>query len=81
MVPAGTDKGTALAWMARWYGIPLEACAAVGDSANDLAMLRAAGRPIAMGNAARAVREAARVTAPPNSRDGAAWAIASCLEA
>ena len=80
VVPAGTDKGTALAWMARWYGIPLEACAAVGDSANDLAMLRAAGHPIAMGNAARAVREAARVTAPPNSREGAAWAIASCLE-
>lgn len=80
VVPAGTDKGTALAWMARWYGIPLEACAAVGDSANDLEMLQAVGCPIAMGNAAPQVQAAAARTVADNSHDGAAQAILSCLE-
>ena len=54
--------------------------AAVGDSDNDLSMLRAAGLPIAMGNAPAAVREAARRTAPSNQEEGVAWAISRCLE-
>jgi len=61
------------------YGVPLCDCAAVGDSDNDLAMLRAVGTPIAMGNAAPAVKEAAVRIAPSNGEDGAAWAVLSCL--
>lgn len=52
LVPAGVNKGRALALLALMWGIPLERCAAVGDSANDLEMLQAVGCPIAMGNAA-----------------------------
>lgn len=76
---AGADKGLSLTWLAERYGCSLEECAAVGDSDNDLAMLRAAGLPIAMGNASPAVRDAAAFVAPPNAGDGVAWAILRCL--
>ena len=59
LVPAGVNKGRALALLALMWGIPLERCAAVGDSANDLEMLQAVGCPIAMGNAAPQVQAAA----------------------
>lgn len=66
--------------MAALYGVPLEQCAAVGDSDNDLAALRAAGLAIAMGNAPKSVKDAAARIAPSNAEDGAAWAVLSCLE-
>ena len=68
------------ALIALLYGVPLGETAAVGDSDNDLSMLRAAGLPIAMGNAPAAVREAAQRTAPSNQEEGVAWAISRCLE-
>ncbi|MCI8303892.1 MAG: HAD family phosphatase [Lawsonibacter sp.] len=80
LVAAGADKGRALALIAGAYGVPLERCAAVGDSANDLEALRTAGMPIAMGNAPQSVKDAALRIAPPNSQEGAAWAVLSCLE-
>lgn len=76
----GADKGAALAVIARQYGIPLDQCAAVGDSENDLGALRAVGMPIAMGNAPENVKAAAARIAPSNAEEGAAWAILSCLE-
>lgn len=80
LVPAGVDKGRTLALLALMYGIPLEDCAAVGDSDNDLAMLRAAGYPIAMGNASGAVKEQARWVTASNGEEGVARAILRCLE-
>ena len=80
VVGAGVDKGRTLALIADMYGIPLEQCAAVGDSDNDLAALQAAGLAIAMGNSPQNVKKAAIRIAPPNSEDGAAWAILSCLK-
>ena len=80
LVPAGVDKGRGLAELARLYRVELGECAAVGDSDNDLAMLRAAGLPIAMGNAAPAVKEQAGWVAPSNGEEGAARAILRCLE-
>lgn len=44
-------KGTALAFIAQAYGIPLEKTLAVGDNQNDLPMLHAAGLGIAVANA------------------------------
>jgi len=79
VVSQGVDKGRALGLLAERYGLTLADCAAVGDSDNDLKMLRAAGTPIAMGNATQAAKEAAVRTAPPNSEEGAAAAILSCL--
>ena len=76
---AGADKGRALALLALLYGIPLDQCAAVGDSDNDLAALRVVGHPVAMGNAPdRVKREAARVVAT-NGGEGVVQAILDCL--
>ena len=80
LVAAGVNKARALAVIAGRYGIPLEECAAVGDSANDLEVLRAAGLPIAMGNAPEQVKAAAARIAPSNGSEGAAWAVLSCLD-
>lgn len=80
VVGEGVDKGRALAVIAALYGVPLDQCAAVGDSDNDTAALRAVGLPIAMGNAAQSLKEIAARIAPSNSEEGAAWAILSCLE-
>lgn len=76
---AWVDKGLSLARLAERYGVSLSECAAVGDSDNDLAMLRAAGLPIAMGNASQRVKDIAARVAPSCGEGGAAWAILSCL--
>lgn len=80
LVAAGVDKGRSLALLSMMYGIPLCNCAAVGDSENDLAMLRAVGTPIAMGNAAPAIKDAAYRIVASNGEDGVAQAILSCLD-
>lgn len=80
LVATGVDKGRALSLIAATYAIPLDQCAAVGDSENDLGALRVVGMPIAMGNAPQHVKDTAIRIAPSNSEDGAAWAILSCLE-
>ena len=51
-------KATALRRFAGEYGIPLEACVAVGDGANDIDMLGAAGMGVAF-NAKPALKEVA----------------------
>ena len=80
LVAAGADKGRALALIAAQYGVSLEECAAVGDSENDLEVLRAVGLPIAMDNAPRNVKDAAARVAPSNAEEGASWAVLSCRE-
>lgn len=80
LVPAGINKGRTLALLALLWGIPLDQCAAVGDSANDLAMLQAVGTPIAMGNGCEAVKAAARHIAPDNAHEGVAHAIRWAME-
>ena len=70
-------------WPPLWaerYGIPLERCAAVGDSENDVGMLRAAGIAVAMGNASPAAVEAAQLQVADNVHHGAAQAIEWVLE-
>ncbi|MFZ1466791.1 MAG: Cof-type HAD-IIB family hydrolase [Anaerolineae bacterium] len=72
LVPHGTSKGGALAWLAAQMGIRQEEVIAVGDSENDLSMIRWAGMGIAMGNATAQVKAAARWQAPTVDDDGAA---------
>lgn len=52
-------KGSAVRYLSGYLGISIEDTIAVGDSENDLAMLRAAGTGIAMGNASDYVKKAA----------------------
>jgi Cof subfamily protein (haloacid dehalogenase superfamily) len=72
LVPHGTSKGKALAWLADQMGIHQEEVIAVGDSENDLSMVQWAGLGIAMGNATPEVKAAARWQAPSVEEDGAA---------
>lgn len=68
-------KGNAIAQLSRLLDIPTENILAIGDSGNDLTMLRRAGLGIAMGNAPDFVKAAADAVTESNHNDGAAIAI------
>lgn len=80
LVPKGVNKGRTLALLALILGVPLDQCAGVGDSENDLAMLQAVGFPIAMGNGCKSVKAAACHIAPDNAHEGVAQAIRWAME-
>ena len=69
------DKGRGLEEACRILNIPVEATMALGDSGNDIAMLRRAGLGVAMGNAPDFVKEAADAVTDRFDEDGAAKAI------
>lgn len=69
------NKGVGVTELADAFGVPLDETAAIGDQANDLAMLRRAGLAIAMGNAPAAVKAAAHEVTRANDEDGVAHAI------
>ena len=71
----GHGKGTALRWLAEHWGVPIENTMAFGDYYNDMDMLRAAGWPVAMGNAADALKAVARIIAPADADDGVARVV------
>ena len=71
----GVDKGRALRLLGEQWGISPEETAAIGDSDNDLAMLRAVGCPVAMGNASDGVKAVCALVTDSNDEDGAAKAI------
>jgi len=65
-MPRGVSKVSGIQTLAQRYGIPMQAVITMGDGNNDIGMLREAGYSVAVANAPRAVREAAR------------WVIPSC---
>ena len=66
------DKGRGLLHLAQHLGLRREDTLAFGDSSNDLAMLRAAGCGVAMGNASDEVKAACAAVTAPNTEDGVA---------
>lgn len=76
---AGVDKGTAVRELAKRRGVNPEQFVAAGDSYNDLPMLHAAGRRIAMAAAPAELRALSDFVAPPVERDGLAVAIEEWL--
>lgn len=72
-------KWSALAALARDWGIAPEEIAAVGDDANDAELIRRAGFGIAMGNGVAAAREAARLVVSSNAEGGAVEAVEKIL--
>lgn len=66
------NKGLALQRLAQLLGIQREAVLAIGDSGNDVPMLRYAGVGAAMGSGRAAAKEAADYVAPPSDEDGVA---------
>ncbi len=71
----GVSKARALAFLAARYGIAQEHTIAVGDSGNDISMIRWAGLGIAVANAQPAVLAAADWIAPSVDEDGVATVI------
>lgn len=72
---ATTSKAEALRQMGKLLGIDSSEMMAAGDSPNDIAMLRACGFPVAVGNAVDEVKAVAKYIAPPNDEDGVADAV------
>jgi hydroxymethylpyrimidine pyrophosphatase-like HAD family hydrolase len=61
-------------------GITMEEVAAIGDSLNDFAMIRAVGLGIAMGNAQEELKAVSRYVTQSNDEDGVAIAIRTILQ-
>ncbi|MED3653636.1 Cof-type HAD-IIB family hydrolase [Heyndrickxia sporothermodurans] len=73
--PYGISKAKALEKVCERIGITMENVMAMGDSMNDIAMIKSAGIGIAMGNAQAIVKEAADWITDTNDNDGVAKAI------
>jgi Cof subfamily protein (haloacid dehalogenase superfamily) len=69
------NKGHAVERLSQLLDIPASAIAAIGDGRNDMAMFAVSGLAIAMGNAAKEVREAADFVSAGNEEDGFAVAV------
>lgn len=70
-VEAGVDKGTGLVRLAGLLGIPVEQTIGVGDSANDLAMIKAAGLGVGVANVTDDVRPFCDVVLDTTGAEGA----------
>jgi hydroxymethylpyrimidine pyrophosphatase-like HAD family hydrolase len=69
------SKRTALARFCADFQIASETVLAIGDSRNDVPMLRWAGVGVAMGNASDEVKQSVRYVTASNTEDGVALAI------
>ncbi len=79
ITPPGADKGTALSWLADYYGLAPSQVAAIGDGFVDVPMLLAAGVSFAMGNAPDAVKAMASAVTVSCDEDGFAAAAAKII--
>ncbi len=73
--PGGISKASGVGEVCRLLGIGMHEVIAVGDSLNDIAMIRAAGLGVAMDNAQDAVKRAADAVTATNDEDGVAHVI------
>lgn len=73
--PLGIHKGNGLLELCEIVGCTPEEAVAVGDSLNDVQMIRTAGLGVAMGNAQEAVKAAADTVTVANGQAGVAEVI------
>jgi Cof subfamily protein (haloacid dehalogenase superfamily) len=69
------NKGVVIERMSRYYNIPLEQIATLGDQPNDVLMFERSGLSIAMGNASEEVKQQATCVTASNQDDGFAKAV------
>ncbi|MBJ3813998.1 HAD family hydrolase [Shimwellia pseudoproteus] len=70
LIIPGAHKGSGLQCLLdRWHIAP-QACVAIGDSGNDIEMLKLVGYPVAMANAVEQVKDIARIETRSNNHDG-----------
>ena len=70
--PRGVNKASGLRQVCGLHGIAMEEVIAIGDSLNDLAMIREAGLGVAMGNAQDEVKRQADMVTLSHVEDGVA---------
>ncbi len=75
IVAEGVSKGSALAEYAESLGIDIAHTIAIGDSENDIEMLKTAGFAIAMGNASQDVKDVCDFVTEDNNNGGVAVAL------
>ena len=76
LMPHGVDKGLGLKKLAAHLGLDMSQVMAIGDSGNDVDMLREAGLGVAMANATEDAKAAAdHVLSYTNQEDGVAKAV------
>ncbi len=73
--PKCHSKATGMEIVLNKCNIPVERCVAVGDSTNDIDMLRFAGISVAMGNASDEIKALCTKTTAPAEEDGVAKVI------
>ena len=73
--PSGVSKGEALKELCRRLSIPVEASIAIGDSDNDLSMLKAAGLPLAVAGSTQVILDAADFVTADCDHDAVAEAL------
>lgn len=72
---AGVDKANALRFICKKIGITMEQVIGMGDSLNDLEMIKQSGIGIAMENGQQIIQEIADYTTATNNDDGVAKAV------
>lgn len=70
LLPKFVDKSVAVDKLMKYLDIKRDKVICIGDSFNDLPMLRYAGKGVAMGNAQPEVKEAADYVTGSNDEDG-----------
>lgn len=73
--PRGITKASGVREVCRLLGIGMHEVIAMGDSQNDIAMIRDAGLGVAMGNAQDEIKQAADVVTATNDEDGVAHIV------
>lgn len=81
ILPAGADKGSALAFIAEHLGVPQGEVVAFGDDANDETMIAWAGTGVAVGHSPhpKVLAGAQARVAPPEELGVATWLVEHLL--
>lgn len=80
MTPKGIDKGEGLKRLSQNLGIAMDEIAAIGDSANDIQMFKAAGCSVAMKNASDEIKALCDLETDDNDHNGVGKAIRDILQ-
>lgn len=75
MTTKGQNKAVGMLDAAKILGVPVENCIAIGDSENDIDVLKAAGISVAMGNSADEIKKMCSFVTTDCKDGGVAYAI------
>jgi len=75
IIDANVSKGKALEYIAEKLGIEVKSFAAIGDSENDIELIKTAGLGIAVGDADFSLKNVANIVVPGKNGDGVVQAL------